>query len=784
MSKSGYEFAKAVIAKNKAIIEAAKQQDKKEVAKIVRTPARSYKKSNNRSKSSGSNGSSSSNSSKTNSGNVNQGVATQNQGSNAPPGFQAPPPPTNTVYDYVSRDNNTNISDSTIKKIDDAPESPMNNQNVETVNDTLPYYTLITSTRSVDPGVTNPVTKKNIRGTSTTDKAWEQGGRQTTEFVNRVAVTGLAAGTVGAAVALPALSATAAGTAAIGLGKVGTGIITASVLSGVGATMPTVSQEAWKLTYIGSQDQSKVYNPELTNAMNYANQRAGQEAGMLTNLARGIPGVGQIMDYDKTDDYIEEYFNMRGNLESKEQKLRDYKNMLMGYSFSETNKQGEQIEYYMIGDQQYSPSEAREWKEGKLVEVNTMLDEISSVKTNFPENTYTDKEIQRMGDIGQELLVSRALGDVTGTIMIETGSEILGRTFASSFFTKVSGSTVQRVTKSALLSLPIAGFMEGSMEYTKEQLSHNQPVKLWDTYDIGPVSVPGGFIGTGALGSAFATLIGTPIARNKMIGNLDPTGPGAVAGYKADKWLLYARIADPFEIFGDLGGDVIMKGSGRNFIGRIRSFTPAGSNSNAQVNNIANNISNAIFTGNSNSTPIIDYSQGSITVTSSTTSSNTSIMNPVSTPVSVNNLVPTNTLVNTTSNVTITDISPGTPVPVEVNPNNITPVDTAVDVPVDIPAYSEISTQAPVDVPVNIPVSTLVPRLPIIPVSGGGGHGSRGYGGFSLGKFYDFKEFKVPELSALFKSASAPTTTKKKTKKRRSRKKKDPLKELLGDIKI
>jgi len=129
MSKSGYEFAKAVFAKNKAIISAAKNQNKKEVAKIVRTPARSYKKSNNRSKSRGISGSSSSNSSKTDSGNVNQGVTTQNQGSNAPPGFQAPPPPTNTVYDYVSRDNNTNISDSTLKKIEDAPYSPIENKN-------------------------------------------------------------------------------------------------------------------------------------------------------------------------------------------------------------------------------------------------------------------------------------------------------------------------------------------------------------------------------------------------------------------------------------------------------------------------------------------------------------------------------------------------------------------------------------------------------------------------------------------------------------------------------
>jgi len=137
MSKSGYEFAKAIIAKNKAIISAAKNQNKKEVAKIVRTPARSYKKSNNRSRSRGISGSSSSNSSKTDSGNVNQGVTTQNQGSNAPPGFQAPPPPTNTVYDYISRDNNTNISDPTLKKIEDAPQTPIQTKNEPKKNETL-----------------------------------------------------------------------------------------------------------------------------------------------------------------------------------------------------------------------------------------------------------------------------------------------------------------------------------------------------------------------------------------------------------------------------------------------------------------------------------------------------------------------------------------------------------------------------------------------------------------------------------------------------------------------
>ena len=674
MSKSGYEFAKAVIAKNKAVIEAAKQQDKKEVAKIVRTPARSYKKSNNRSKSSGSNGSSSSNSSKTNSGNVNQGVATQNQGSNAPPGFQAPPPPTNTVYDYVSRDNNTNISDTTIKKIDDAPESPMNNQNVETVNDTLPYYTLITSTRSVDPGVSNPVTKKKIRGTSTTDKAWEQGGKQTTEFAAiNLGVVPFVTGTAVAAGGAAAV----AGSAKIGLTGAAASAVKWTAGAGVSILAPTISKEVYKTSKIGSEDYNKMKDPMFQNAIDYAkgkyyNQDTDAVGNVFRTIGSWIPGVKQTIQSGDIKKYVTEYYTEKG---------------------------------------------------------------------------YSKNEAKRMGELAYNLNWAEGFGDVAGTVGIESSSEILGQKLGAKFLTKVSGNSATKITKSALLSLPIAGFFEGSAEYTKERIMENKPVKIWETNKIGPVTLPGGILGSGLFGSAFATGMGTPIAR------------WSVTKPKASKGLLTAaRVMDPYEYPGDIVGGAIVNRGMRKVI------TPNMNVGNYDVVNFVSNTPNQNNLLNPSNQNTFTYSDVITSITNTTTNTTPNVSpTPTNVPDPVIDPVP--------DAVTITDTTTDT-----------TPSEVPTPVPTDVP--TSFTTPAPVDVPVNVPVTTPIGRLPFFPVSGGGGRGSMGYGGFSLGKFYDFKEFKVPELGALFKSASAPTTTKKKTKKRRSRKKKDPLKELLGDIKI
>jgi len=129
MSKSGYEFAKAVIAKNKAIVEAARNKDKKKVAKIVKTPARSYKKSSSRSSSKNSSKQSNDTGSSNQSNQSNQSDQPVQDVNNMPEGIPSPPPAPSIYGEGQPLEgegpSNTGVDRSTQQALEDAPFSPI-----------------------------------------------------------------------------------------------------------------------------------------------------------------------------------------------------------------------------------------------------------------------------------------------------------------------------------------------------------------------------------------------------------------------------------------------------------------------------------------------------------------------------------------------------------------------------------------------------------------------------------------------------------------------------------
>jgi len=596
-------------------------------------------------------------------------------------------------------------------------------KSVETMtNRDQTYYTLVGRGQSVDPGIKNPIDGKRLGGT--VNKAWEQGGKQTTQFAAiNLGVIPFVAGTTVAATG----PAAAAGAAKLGL----TGAAASAVKFGAGLgtsiLAPSISKEIYKTSKIGSSDYKKMQDPTFQKAMDYAQKEYYTEIGepsvdnVFQTIGSWIPGVKQTLQSSSIKENVTEYYINQG---------------------------------------------------------------------------YSKKEAERMGELAYEMNWAEAAGDVTGTIGIESSSEILGRKLSSKFFTKLSGSNVNKITKSALLSLPLAGFVEGSAEYTKERIMENEPVKLWETHNVGPVTLPGGVIGSGAFGALFATSLGTPIARFSV--TRPKTGKGLLTA---------ARIMDPYEYPGDVVGGAIASG---RFKSKVMGFTPStmNINPNAQASNTADSISKDIMFGRGQSGPlgsggpVIDITPnktGGVSVTDivsgGSTPSKTSsiILSPTNVPSNVN------AVINTPSNVPIpTDVPSNVPTPTNVPtpvitpmPNAITitdttPTDVPVDVPTDVPSNvpTSFTTPAPVNTPVPVSVTTPTPRLPFFPVHGGGGRGSKGYGMPNLGKFYSFTEFKIPSLSNIFKTTEFNFTPKQKKSKKKKTRKKDPLKELLGDIKL
>jgi len=371
---------------------------------------------------------------------------------------------------------------------------------------------------------------------------------------------------------------------------------------------------------------------------------------------------------------------------------------------------------------------------------------------------YSKSDAKRFGELAFESTYAEGVGDVAGSISLETSSEILGHHLSKYFFTKFSGKATRRVTKTAVASLVPAGFMEGAGEYTKERIMEGQDIKLWETHNIAGVPLPGGIIGSGLFGSAFATGMGTTIARKSI------TNP-----VRSKQLLTVARIIDPYEYPGDVLGGAIIKGKFGRKNPSLRIITPEAIPNSAI--NLSKDATGMFSTKPSASTSITNYFSTSNSLSmSNVPSSNDSIIaivNPSNVPSNVPDLFPSPPNNPTPNIVPLTDPSN------VITPSNV-PSEVPTEVPIPLPTNISFTTQAPSSVPTNVPMPSPLLRVPIMPLHGGGGRGSKGMGGFGLGKGYSFKEFKIPTLDKILGKASGKGTGFKSPS----------LKSILGDIKI
>jgi len=387
---------------------------------------------------------------------------------------------------------------------------------VDTIKADDPYYTLITSKKTVDPGVIDPTTGKRIGGT--VEKAWENGGKQTIGVAKNIRNVGLVSS--GAVLAAGFTAPVLLGGMAIGSGSAagggaaaasgGFGSAAAKFLIGTGASVlaPKIAEKATtEVTQFTNPNLYKeMKKPGYKQADMFAKKKISEDAGGTVSwgddIVNMLPGVNQWVNNDAYNKYFREYYT---------------------------------------GTLGYNPSQA-----GVIADAAASQNKIVGI------------------------------WDAMGTIGIESGAEIMGGRLVTRFAGNqvlnagTKAATASIVTKSAAKGLAIAGFYEGFFETMKSQLVHDDKitpfeVNNWNVpFTDWEVPVPGGLVMGGLYGAGTASLIGTGVARFKI--TRPKTGTGLLTA---------ARIMDPFESFGDFFGGAFNKGRGL----MVPTFNPSVSSS-------------------------------------------------------------------------------------------------------------------------------------------------------------------------------------------------------------
>ena len=276
----------------------------------------------------------------------------------------------------------------------------------------------------------------------------------------------------------------------------------------------------------------------------------------------------------------------------------------------------------------------------QMVQDSDMRKYVTQYYVNQGYNRGTAKH---MGDLAAESNFAEGIGDVIGTVGIESAAEFMGQKMSGKVFQKVSGSQAKRITKSALLSLPFAGFFEGTAEYTKERLKNQKDIKLYETNQLGPIPLPGGLLGSGAFGSIFATALGGTIAGT------------SVKRPKTSKGLLTAaRIIDPYEYPGDvLGGWISRRGktpvlsplsNAQSMNNMVQSMINNQASPTSKKNISTNNLQNWFNSSDNPIANVLNHIQNTINNTPSnipsSIPSNTPVPSPTPTPSNTPNKTP------------------------------------------------------------------------------------------------------------------------------------------------
>ena len=566
-----------------------------------------------------------------------------------------PPPPTNSVFDITGSKPNQSVPQSTINKILPVVNDPKNIQKAKEneSRNTLPFYTLITSSVSATPEVI--------------EKSWEKSKGAVDFAKNELAIkpfilSTAAAGTVFAAPVVAAALPSTIGGSTIAA----TGVKTAA---GIGASImaPEVARSVHSTSkHITSPEDAKhMQSKDFRNAIAYAKDQNDLEVEKSGNVMMGfanwIPGVSQIVSDKNIKKYVSKYYRDHG---------------------------------------------------------------------------YSNKHATHMGNLASESNFAEAIGDVVGSVGIETGGEFIGQKLSKYTFKKTG-----RTATSILSSLWIAGNVEGAAEYTKDRVARQKDLKLYEQSNFFGLPVPGGLVGSALFGGMFATTLGGGIAATSMKKSTKKVSKGMLG---------FAYLMDPLEPVGDfLGGRIIKRGAKRI---PVKTFIP---NANAQstINMVKSNVQGATNQwvmkgkgkGSTNSMiNWINQQRGN-----AWNSIQNVINNSPNTPANIPSNVPSN--VPTTIPVTVPNTTPTTkPKPTTVPSTKPTPSTAPAPIVVPLPkptpsttTPTDVPTETPVTVPTAFPtvVHSTIPRsLPPLMPFGGGGMGSAGRGSTTTGdgrKYYD-----------------------------------------------
>ncbi len=303
--------------------------------------------------------------------------------------------------------------------------------------------------------------------------------------------------------------------------------------------------------------------------------------------------------------------------------------------------------------------------------------------------------------------VERNIGGVweaAGAVGLSAGAETLGQAAVSRQLAKIAGKELTKkqaaklVTRAAAKGIIPAGFYEGATVEAMQQLYREGKITAFELNMLGPVPIPGGVIGTGALGAGFAGLLGTGIARFSI------TRP------KAGKVLQTLGYAiDPYEYPGDIFARVPqaalgVKGARLRIRAPVFAEVPAVSGKKKKTISLTQQEKQAARGMGMTEQELLDLKRMHHAMVMTQT--------PTFTPTPVT--VPTPTF-------TPTPTDPFTPVPTE--PETPTPTPTPTP------------THTPTTIPVLTPIPRIFPPVPLLPGGGIGRGISRAVGRRSI--FYD-----------------------------------------------
>jgi hypothetical protein len=538
---------------------------------------------------------------------------------------------------------------------------------VKTVNSDLPYYTLITSGRSVDPGVIDPSGNKtltpsgykNKRIGGTVEKAWNEGGKQTTDVAKKMRDTGLILGgmVLTAGVTTPVLTSigmtgTAAGAAGGASALTSAGMATSLLKAGGGLALPIILPRAAE--EITSQS-TKITDPNLykeiqkpnwIQAKQQANKdiwtRSKESKGVVDDIVTGasdlffgLPGINQWANAGKYQQSVNEFYLNKG----------------------------------------YSPSKAK-W----LADASTAQNKITGI-WDFMGSLALEMNAERIANY----LGKRTVGNVVNPMKNKQAGNYLFKRLAPVIFT--------------------AGAYEAGGETIKSNLAKHEEIKPFEInkYTLPwtdmEIPLPGGVAGNALLGGGFAGLFGGAISRFKI------TKP------KLGKWMQYMGYGiDPLEGPGDFFSSPF-----KHSEIRIPILTPTSTNaqSNTQTQNNNQKKKSNVRKKDIPNNPLDRWMKQSgifsWTPTNTPSQSNTPSHTNTNNHSFTNIFTPTNTNTNTnTESTTPTH----TEAPIPTLTDNQTFTETYSDTNTETDTETETNTNTPTWTNTNIPTFTPIQRIP------------------------------------------------------------------------